>query len=353
MPSGTDRKRKKPNGKNKKFIPLAEKVRFLKRGQHYSESPKRVYNKETHMSWVFLTDVYVYKLKKPVRFDYLDFSSLRKRKEDCEREVELNSRLADDTYLRVIPLCLDGQQQLQLDGKGKAVDWLVKMRKLDENLMLDTLIKNGEAEKNQVQKAAELLTQFYQGREAEKISSFDYWNKIMSGVKDNYAVLLDQAYQLPTDQIKEVITTLQLFLTDHDDLLEERVSAGKIVDGHGDLRPEHICLDNKPVIFDCLEFNKELRTVDMADDLAFLSTECELLGNTEVAQWFIDVYQKNTEDNYSEKLFKFYQCNRACLRAKLSVQHLNEPQYQNDTRWVEKAKAYLHLANQYAKALSK
>jgi aminoglycoside phosphotransferase family enzyme len=353
MPSGTDRKRKKQNGKNNKFISLAEKLRFLKRGQHYSENPKRVFNKETHMSWVFLTDVYVYKLKKPVRFDYLDFSSVKKRKEDCEREVELNSRLAEDTYLRVIPLCLDNQQQLQLDGKGKAVDWLLKMRKLDENLMLDTLIKNGEVKKAQVQKAAEHLTLFYQGLEAENISSFDYWNKIMRGVKENYAALLDPVYQLPTDLIKEVITALQLFLTDHDDLLEARVSAGKIVEGHGDLRPEHICLDIKPVIFDCLEFNKELRTVDMADELAFLAMECEMLGNTEVAQWFTDIYQKNTEDNFSEKLFKFYQCNRACLRAKLSAQHINEPQYQNDKKWLEEAKAYLNLANQYGESLSK
>lgn len=158
------------------------------------------------------------------------------------------------------------------------------MCKLDENLMLDALIKNGKAEKDQVQKAAERLTQFYQGLEAEKISSFDYWNKIMSDVKENFAVLLDQAYQLPTDLIKKMITALQLFLTDHDDLLEERVSAGMIVEGHGDLRPEHICLDNKPVIFDCLEFNKELRTVDIADELAFPAMECEMLGNAEVAQ---------------------------------------------------------------------
>ncbi|WKN31492.1 hypothetical protein PZB74_21315 [Porifericola rhodea] len=327
------------------------KVNFLKKAQHYAEAPKRVFNHETHLSWIFMTDVYAYKLKKPLHLPYLNLFSIQNRKQICEQEIELSKRLAPDTYLRLVALCMNEEKQLQIEGKGKVVDWLVKMRKLDSELMLDQQIRNRQVDQSLLAKAARHLSDYYLAQPPEAISSFDYWNKLMQAIKRNYASLLDYPNLIQIDMLKEVVASLQNFLTHEEHLLENRVKQSKIIEGHGDLRPEHIYLSAKPQIIDSLEFDRELRIVDPADELAQLSVECTMLGDKESADLFIHTYRQITEDNFEDKLFLFYQCQRACLRASLSIEHLKDKQYQGDKQWQNRADKYLNLARQYAAQL--
>ena len=337
----------------KDFVGLKQKVNFLQNTDAYPQEIRNVQVKETHMSYVFLTDVYVFKMKKPVRLPYLDFSSLGKRKVDCHNEVELNQRLAPETYLDVLPLTYDKDRKLHINGPGKTVEWLVKMRRLDEDKMLQKLILKDEVPKDKLHKTADFLADFYRQSGPVEIDSFAYWNKLLDGVRTSYQVILDERYELPLNLIKEVVSVQQTFLTQKDTLFEQRVKQSKILEGHGDLRPAHICLEDKPVIFDCLEFNKELRTLDPLDELAFLDMECERIRNQEVGKVFLQVYAEKNEEEIEEELLLFYKSKRATLRAKLSLQHLEDEEYQDQDQWVNKAHDYLSLAKRYTDELSK
>jgi aminoglycoside phosphotransferase family enzyme len=329
------------------FVPLNQKVDFLKQADTYRKDIKSVRTIETHMSWLFITDIYVYKLKKPNSLPYLDFSSLEKRKDDCFKELELNQQLAADTYLDVVSLNYDEKRQLHLGGSGRTVDWLVKMRKLDDSKMLDQLISEEAVPEDGLKAAADLLMGFYQQAEPVPTEAFAYWNKLLDGIRDSYAVLMDDRFDLPLDLIKEVVSVQQSYLMDHDSIFEERVNASRIIEGHGDLRPEHICLEDKPVIFDCLEFNDNFRQLDPLDELAFLDMECERIRNNEVGKFFRKAYTDASGDNFPEPLWLFYKSKRATLRAKLSLQHLDDKHYTDKTTWVDKAHDYLSLAKRY------
>jgi aminoglycoside phosphotransferase family enzyme len=127
-------------------IDISTKVAFLRQSASYPGHPSGVDVIQTHMSWVFLTDRLVYKLKKPVRFEFLDFSTLERRHHDCQEEVRLNRRLAQGVYLGVTPLTVDAAGRLHLNGEGEAADWLVKMQRLPRERMLDHAIATGRAD---------------------------------------------------------------------------------------------------------------------------------------------------------------------------------------------------------------
>jgi len=145
-------------------VPLDRKLQFLSRSEAYPDRPRHVEAIETHMSWVFLTDSYAYKLKKPVRYDFLDFSSIEARLYDSAEEIRLNARLAPHIYLGILPLTRDAAGSLKIDGEGETVDWLVKMRRLPIDHILDHAIKQGTVETTDVKRAAVVLAKFYQAR---------------------------------------------------------------------------------------------------------------------------------------------------------------------------------------------
>ncbi len=134
-------------------------------------------------------------------------------------------------------------------------------------------------------------------------------------------------------------------------LLEERVDQGRVIEAHGDLRPEHICLCSPPVIIDCLEFNRAFRILDPVEELCFLAMECELLGAPFIGQRAFEVYRGITGDDPSPALIAFYKCYRACLRAKLAVWHIADPETNHPTKWTARANDYLRLADGYAETL--
>jgi len=324
----------------------ADAVSFLSRPAAYPESPTAVQVIETHMSWVFLADADVYKLKKAIRHDEIDFSTANLRRHNCQEEVRLNRRLAPRVYLGVVALTRDAGGAFAIGGDGPAVDWLVHMQRLPDNRHLDAVIGAGgaRAEEPRIRAAARHLAQFFATATPEPISARAQRGVLERGVKADREMLSDPRYGLPRTRVDALACAQLAFLHDCASLFEARVSAGRIVEGHGDLRPEHIWLDPEPAILDCVEFDRTLRTMDPADELAFLALECERLGAPEVGDWFIEAYIEATGDTPPMALRRFYRVYRALRRATIAARHLDDPSVSDPERFLERARHYVNLA---------
>jgi aminoglycoside phosphotransferase family enzyme len=321
------------------------KVAFLRRPEAYAERPRRVDVVQTHMSWVFLTDRHAYKLKKPVRYDSLDFRTPELRRWDCTEEVRLNRRLARDVYLGILSLSVDSGGNLALDGAGEPVDWLVHMRRLPADRMLDRRIEEGRIERAEVEPAARHLAGFYAHARPVEISPESYRERLAQGVRGDLHELRRPEFGLPADRVSALADAELAFLARHPALFDRRVGEGRIVEGHGDLRPEHICLLPEPAIIDCLEFSRELRILDAADELAFLGLECERLGSPHVGRWFLAAYSERTHDEPPDALLDFHRTYRALRRAKIAIWHLQDPSVTDTEKWRERARRYLELGH--------
>ena len=326
------------------------KVQFLSDPAAYPQGPERVEPIETHMAWVFLTEGHAYKMKKPVRYDDMDFRTAERRQWACQEEVRLNRRLAGDVYQGVVPLVLDPNGDLHLGGAGDAIDWLVKMKRLPADRMLDTMIRQHTVEEADVKRAAERLATFYDAAEPVAVEPVPYRSRIEQNVDTTTRALLQSAYGLPRPAIRSVSEAQAAFLRREADLLQQRVRRNRIIEGHGDLRPQHVCLTDPPVIFDCLEFDRSLRLLDPADELAFLAVECERLGAPSIGQILFGTYAEVTGDQPPERLIHFYQSYRALQRARIAVRHTRRPDTTDEQRWADQARLYLRLARQHIEA---
>ncbi|MEX1206390.1 MAG: hypothetical protein WEB85_14185 [Dongiaceae bacterium] len=332
-------------------VPIEAKVEFLKRPEAYPERPRRVETVETHMSWVFLTDRYAYKLKKPVRYDYLDYGTVEARRRNSEEEIRLNRRLAPEVYLDLVPLVGDAADGLRLGGAGVPVDWLVKMRRLPEAVRLDRAIETGTLDEAELRRATILLAEFYRRAPPVEVAPADYRRGFAAGIEGSHRDLLRPEFGLPAAPLERATAAQLRFLEGRSEVLDRRVRERRIVEAHGDLRPEHIYLGPQPVIVDCLEFNRAFRILDPADELAYLAMECDRLNAPAVGQLFLDTYGRVTGDEPPAPLLRFYKCFRACLRAKIAIWHLDEPAPRDRAQWTNRAAAYLRLAEGYAEAL--
>lgn len=334
-------------------VELAAKVAFLKRPDSYEEEPslRVVEALETHLAWVFLTGRYAYKLKKPVRYPFLDFTTLAARRQDALDEVRLNQRLAAGVYLDVVPLTLDDAGRLGLDpqGGGAPVDWLVKMRRLPRDRMLDHAIAAETVEATALHAVMELLVTFYRGAPPVPFSPAAYRLRFQEEIAADTRALAEPRYSLPGDLIARTAAAQRAFLERRADLLDARASGERIVEGHGDLRPEHVCLGPPPVIIDCVEFNREFRLLDPADELAYLAMECERLGAPGAGASLLASYTTLSGDRPPERLIHFYQSVRATLRAKLAAWHLDDRTVRYPSQWYNRANGYLVLADRHVR----
>jgi len=332
-------------------IDISAKVAFLSRPSSYADHPAHVEIIQTHMSWVFLADRFVYKLKKPVRLDFLDFSTLELRHLNCLEELRLNRRLARDIYIDVIPLTLSDSGRLELGGEGESVDWLVKMRRLPRECLLDNAIARQQVDEFQVRRIARVLANFYLQAEAASLTTDEYIRQFEQDIQANDMALSEPGYSLPGKQIIVISKALQAYLSRERSVFDARVKAQRIVEAHGDLRPEHICMIDPPVFIDCLEFNRRFRMLDTADELAFLAMECEHAGAPFIGPILFETYRQCSGDDPPHLLVCFYKAYRAQMRAKLSIRHLGSCDYGSNDKWIQRTRAYLLLAAHYAGAL--
>jgi uncharacterized protein len=330
-------------------------VEAMRRPGFYPDRPSRVEFKQTHMSYVFLAGEYVYKVKKPVRFDFADCSTLGARYELCHEEVRLNRRLAPEVYLGVVPIVRDGRRFLLGAKTGsfdpQAEEYALKMRRLPEDRMFDRLVRTGEANTAPIDQLAKRLASFHQG--ASTAAGWRYGSA--TAVRRLVLGNLDESERFLGDTITErqfnaIDDYLNGFAAAHYESLNDRVRQGHVRDGHGDLRCEHICMTNRIQIFDCLEFSERLRYADVASDIGFLAMDLDSLGASRLADELVRAYAGETTDETFPTLINFYKCHRACVRGKVESLKSLEDEVPSPEREQARncARAHFSLAFSYA-----
>jgi aminoglycoside phosphotransferase family enzyme len=323
------------------------KLQFLSSPSAYGPELPPVELRETHMSWVFLTRDLVFKLKKPVRYPFLDFSTLDARERSCREELRLNRRLAPDVYLDVVPLEQHADGGLQLGAsreESRVVDWLVKMRRLPADRMLDQAIRTAKVTPDKVQALADLLAAFYRSAPKVDIAPATYADRFVIEQATSRSVLLRSEFAALHEHARRALDALDESLATQRESIADRARGGHIVEGHGDLRPEHVCLLETPVVIDCLEFNRTLRLVDPFDELAFLGLECDFAGASWIGPQLVRRCAECLGDEVAPQLLVVYTAYRALLRARLSAAHLLEPDPREPERWLPQAARYIEFA---------
>ena len=330
---------------------VEEKLRFLQTPEAYGATGQHLESIETHMSWVFLVGNKVFKLKKPVRYPFLDFTSLRSREFYCREEVRLNARLAPGVYLGLMALqWCDGVFALVPESRlrgpaavpGETVDWLVAMRRLPSHRMLHQLIADGNVVRQDIDALVAVLGAFYRTASVVALSPNDYLGRFQYQQASNREVLLRPQFELHDAAL--AIDRLDVALSQGADLLRDRALRQRVLDGHGDLRPEHVCLLQPPVVIDCLEFKLELREVDPFDEIAYLSLECDMAGAAWIGQRLSSGCAVILGDHPCPALMQLYTAHRALLRARLTMAHLLDQQPRTPTKWPPLAARYIARA---------
>jgi aminoglycoside phosphotransferase family enzyme len=297
---------------------------------------------ETHISWVLLGE-YVYKIKKPVKFSFLDFSTLEKRKHFCEEEVRLNRRLSHDVYIGVVPIAKNGG--IMLEGEGKAIGYAVKMKRLENKM--DDLLKQGKVTASQVTEIAAIVADFHGRIESVEGGSPELVRKQIADLR-NHRETIGKACGLG-EKVDAVVSPCERFIEKNKGLMEKRIAEGKVKDCHGDLHSANIFIDREIRIIDGIEFSTDFRYVDVASEIAFMAMDLDAFGKEDLSKLFVDEYIKRTKDEELRSLLPLYKCYRANVRAKIAAidysQHPGEEPK-------ERMRRYLALAERYAALLA-
>ena len=293
----------------------------------YPEPTTAVQHLQTHISHLFLTDLHVYKIKKPVNFGFLDFTSLEKRRFYCHEEVRLNRRLSPDIYLDVVALYqgADGLPTFQVDGP--AVEYAVKMRKMPQERMMSRLLELGGVTETDIDAIAKKVACFHaKAEQGNGIALFGTFEAIKSNWLENLRQTVPYCGRTLSEKDHILITKLALDRLQKDSaLFLSRLKDGFIRECDGDLHSENICLDGQVHIFDCIEFNEKFRYSDTAADVAFLAMDLENHGHRDLAELFVDRYVSYSGDDGLCRVLPLYLANRAFVRGKVESFRLDDP----------------------------
>jgi uncharacterized protein len=319
-------------------------VAFLGRPTSYPEHPSHVDIVETHFSLVFLTDRYAYKMKRPVRGDGFDFRTVAARRRNAIEEVRLNRRLAGGVYLGIVSLCMTPGGRLAFDSGGTAVDWLIRMIRLDAAQMLDRRLAAGNWRRGDIEPVARHLAAFYATARRAATPPPLFFARAKGEIDATIAALSYAGEAALLATARPVARTLVAFLVRRAPLFRARIRARRLVDGHGDLRPEHIYVNGTPRIIDCLEFRADLRCVDPVGELTYLALECRRLGAPQIGGALRRRYRERTGDAPPAALVHFYAALNALIRARIAVRHLADPGGHAPAELRGRAAAYLVIA---------
>jgi len=325
---------------------------FLKDPGAYPHRPAKVTLLQTHISYVFLAGPYVYKVKKPVDFGFLDFTTLTKRKYYCEEELRLNRRLCPDIYLDVVAIKQKGDD-FRLDGPGgRAVEYAVKMARLPEDGMMDKVIAAGNLTPEMVDRIVEILVTFYRNAEVgPEITAAGSRDAVAKNIRDNFQQT-ERFVGCPVlcaDHFAKISAYAEEFLA-KEELFRKRQDEGWIREGHGDLHSANICLGERIWIFDCIEFNPRLRYGDVAADVAFLAMDLDYRGQGRLSARFVDTFSERIGDPGLRTMLNFYKCYRAYVRGKIGLLTGQAAEVDEATRSAALGRAgrYFKLAVRYA-----
>ncbi len=337
---------------------LPATVEAMMRPEIYQDRPRSVELRQTHVSYVFLAGGYVYKIKKPVRFAFLDASTLARRHQLCLDEVRLNRRLAPDVYLGVVPIVRRGGGELALGaapdgtvdnggaGAGVVVEWAVRMRRLAEATMLDRMVAEGAVSVAQIRAIAVRLAAFHGAAAADKGWKYGAAAAVWRLVRGNLEELaLDCAGMIAPAEMDELEHFAHRVVESRWGLLNRRALGGRVREGHADLRCEHVSLaDNAITIIDCVEFSEGLRYADVASDVGFLAMDLDRLGACELSDQLVGAYREASGDAELALLMAFYKFHRALVRAKVESLAARDPAIAPDQRAAAAAAARRYVA---------
>jgi len=320
----------------------------------YPDRPEEVKFIETHISLVFLTGKHVYKVKKPVDFGFLDFTTLEKRRYFCEQEVTLNRRLSPEIYLGVVKITRDGDE-ISWEGRGEVIEYAVKMKQIPEEFLMDKLLERGKVTPEMVKAVSEKLTRFYSIAETNDfIKSFARPERVKQDTDENF----EQTHPyigvtIAKDIYEEVKRKTNDFYKTRDKIFYQRITSDRIRDCHGDLRLEHIFWGNEISIFDCIEFNERFRYTDVAADIGFLAMDLDYHGREDLSHHLIRIYIERSDDRDLMKVLDFYKCYRAFVRGKVESFRLDDPNIPGKEKKeaLIRAQKYFSLSHRYIQNL--
>jgi hypothetical protein len=338
-------------------------VEALKRPEAYPHEVRSITLIQTHISFVFLTGDYVYKVKKPVDFGFLDFTTLEKRRYYCNEEIRVNRALAGELYLGVVPITRDDKGEIKVEGEGDVVEYAVKMVQLPQEAMMKSLLERGEVQLSDVKEIAARVAKFHAG--AARGAEITRWGAYEQVVK-NWEQNFEQTAQLKGIEVDEqeyeaLEAKVRRFLREKEELFREREKAEKIRECHGDLHSGNIFIVREPgklyregiYIFDAIEFFKGFSCSDVLADVAFFAMDLDFHRRQELSEAFVEAYVAASGESFPEELLEFYKCYRAFVRMKVESFKLFDAHVTKEEKEVTRklVEEYFNLACRYASQL--
>lgn len=294
-------------------------IQAMLRPDFYPHAVEGIHLYQTHISWVILTGEYAYKVKKPVDFGFLDFSTLEKRHHFCEEELRLNRRLARDLYLDVLPI---GKQEINflLGGTEGIVEWCVKMRQFGDNDLLDEHIRSDSFNPKWLDALARDIATFHtHAKQSPDITAFGAPCYLLRHIDASLNTALHHPEAINPDLIHDLRRNCMAQTEALAGIFEQRMDGGQVRDCHGDLHLGNIALyRDKPTVFDCIEFNPEYRAIDTLSDAAFLVMDLDARGHADLSFRFLSRYLEFTGDYTGMDLLPLFLCYRASVRGKVA-----------------------------------
>lgn len=308
---------------------------------------------QTHISYVIIGDEFVYKIKKPVNFGFLDFSTPQKRKLYCEKELELNRRLSEGVYLDVLPVRFDGKIYSLKNIQGEVVDWAVKMKRIPQEILMKNMFQKGILNDSHIKAVSKRIAQFH-------LNAFGSNEIDKFGLPESFKINTDENFEQVEPYIGKTIDKEEFhdlrdwtddFYRNNNELFHERIKLGKIRDCHGDLHMEHVCIGDSIFVIDCIEFNDRFRYGDVISDIAFLLMDLEYHGGEKISQRLWEYYMEYSEDEHGKGVLDFYKVYRAFVRGKVNSFLIDDESISDEKkdRAIETAKRYFRLAHSYIK----
>lgn len=323
----------------------------LMKPEAYEEDPGSIEMVQTHLSVVFLTRDFVYKLKKAVNFGFLDFTTLEKRHFFCEKELKLNRRLCGDMYLEVVPI--NKASFVKIKGEGETVEYSVKMKRMPQEKIMSKLLEENKVDDKIVDRIARIIAEFHSKAETNKrISMFGSLVTIETNWSENFEQTEEFIRKtISSEDFNLIRDKVAGFMKKNTVLFKKRMSESLVRDCHGDIHSGNIFVTDRIYIFDAIEFNERFRYSDVAADIAFLAMDLDFKKRTDLSNFFVRKYVEYSRDQELPKLLPFYKCYRAFVRGKVTSFKLNDfnINIEEKNAATDEARSYFKLASSYVK----
>lgn len=326
----------------------------LMKPQAYPEDPGKIEMVQTHISFVFLTRNFAYKVKKAVNLGFLDFTTLERRLFFCQEELRLNKRLCDDMYLEVASIN-KSNDTIKIRGKGETVEYAVKMKRMPEDRIMTKLLDEDKVDNELIDKLAKIIAEFHAKAETNNhIEEFGAFTTIKTNWDENFEQT--QKYVEKTigeENFRLIQERINNFMNENKPLFQNRIAEGRVRDCHGDIHSGNIFVTDKIYIFDAVEVNERFRYSDVAADMAFLAMDLDFKGKAPLSEFFVTKYVEYSGDQGTVRLLPFYKCYRAYVRGKVIGFKLADPNIGDREKEAaaKEAKLYFKLAAAYARTL--